>query len=493
MELPAGLQFVGQPWTVSFNASLEPDVVVTTMHNPPFVLIQRLANGTFLYDGYLVQLWELIAAELGLRYRIEPLLSGGFGSVGENGTWSGMVGELAYGRADVAVTAIYLRQDRASVIDYLDSVAVARSYSTFYVRAGKDEGLPPVTAELFGSLLQPLHGSVWWAVLVSLLVLALVLRIALFFGLSDRVQRTTNISSRSAGRKRESSGELTQGPVVDMGLGSCLLFSFTSFVGQGWPDLPLGTPARLVAASCWALRTIIYTSYTANLISHMVVHSVALPIRSLKEFAEQPGWRLAIQPGHAILNDWRRSRDPYGRELYRRSVTRQGFIEINFKGDSVFELVQPKVMTFVNFDKVVFALGPEVCHLVPIPGLTVKSKDLFMGISKRRPALRRAINDILLKMKETGMLAELKARWIKSKDEMCVMKSEYQQMSLGDMFVVLIILPVAMVACAGICLIEWGWFRFSQSGMYSKIIGKMSDSLLAVAFLKSRRTEIRGK
>ena len=460
MERLGSLLSVGRRWSGP-SAGRDPpedgELVITTVHNPPFVLVQPREDGSYRYDGYLVHLWRIIAHELGLRYRIEPLLSGAYGSVDENGTWSGMVGELAYGRADVAVTGLYLRQDRATVTDYLDSVPVARSFSTFYVRAGRSEGIPPLTVGMISSLLQPLHMNVWWAVLASLFVLSLVLRLSLRFGGSGRHSSAWN--ARDAQVTREG----TRRPVEEMGLGSCLLFCFTSFVGQSWPELPVGTPARLVAASCWALRIIIYTSYTANLISYMVVHSVDLPIRSLKEFAEQPGWRLAIQPGHAIFNDWKRSRDRYERELYRRSVTRQGFIEINYKGDSILDVVQPKVMTFVNFDKVVYALGPEVCNLVAMPGLPVKSKDIFMAISKRRPQLRRSINRILLKIKETGMLAEIKGRWIKSKDEMCTMISEYQQMSLGGVLVVLLIIPASVVVCMALCAAEWAWFRLSHS------------------------------
>ena len=470
MERFGRLLSVGQPWSGSAadDPPLDHELIITTVHNPPFVLVRRLTDGAYRFDGYLVHLWKIIALELGLRYRIEPLLSGAYGSVNGNGTWSGMVGELAYGRADVALTALYLREDRASVIDYLDAVAVARSFSTFYVRAGRDGAIPPLTVSMFSSLLQPLHVSVWWAVLVSLLVLSLVLRVSLRFGSSG---------GHSGGSWDASTREETRRPVDAMGLGSCLLFCFTSFVGQSWSELPAGTSARLVTALCWTLRTIIYTSYTANLISNMVVHSVDLPIKSLKEFAEQPGWRLAIQPGHAILNDWRRSREQYERELYRRSVTGNGFIEINFKGDSIFEVVQPKVMTFVNFDKVVYALGYEVCNLMAMPGVPVKSKDVFMAISKRRPQLQHSINRMMLKIKETGMLSELKGRWFKSKDEMCTTSSEYQQMSLGDVLVVLLIIPFSVALCSVICAAEWLCFEISRSAALSSLIGKMPDSL----------------
>ena len=41
-----------------------------------------------------MDLWSIVAEELQLSYRVVTPPSGGFGALLENGTWSGIIGEL---------------------------------------------------------------------------------------------------------------------------------------------------------------------------------------------------------------------------------------------------------------------------------------------------------------------------------------------------------------------------------------------------------------
>ena len=84
-----------------------------------------------------------MARELGLHYRMVPLLAGGYDSLDANSTWMGMVGELAYGRADVALAGLLDRPDRRAVVDFIYSVAVVQDQASQHIRKSFDS-----TAEL---------------------------------------------------------------------------------------------------------------------------------------------------------------------------------------------------------------------------------------------------------------------------------------------------------------------------------------------------------
>ncbi len=51
-------------------------------------------HGSSLYEGYMVDLLDLIAESLELRYRLVPVWDGKYGFRQADGSWNGMVGEL---------------------------------------------------------------------------------------------------------------------------------------------------------------------------------------------------------------------------------------------------------------------------------------------------------------------------------------------------------------------------------------------------------------
>ena len=63
--------------------------------DPPFMYVEQDASGAVTYRGYLMDLWEILVEELQLRYRVLPQHAGGYGALLENGTWSGIIGQLA--------------------------------------------------------------------------------------------------------------------------------------------------------------------------------------------------------------------------------------------------------------------------------------------------------------------------------------------------------------------------------------------------------------
>ena len=440
----SSLQSVGQPWSrawsVSPKLSADQELRVTTVHNPPLMTVERFTNGSFRCEGYLYDLWDTVAQQLGLRYRMVPLLEPLYGSMEANGTWNGMVGELAYGRADIAVTTLDMRSDRATVIDYIDAVSVTRTHSKFYVRADSHT-VPEMSSETLSSLLKPLDQDVWWTLLASLLILSLALRVSLRFSYGMTESKET---------------------VDTMTLGACLLSSFRSLVGQGWDSSPTSIAVRIVTSCSWMLGIIIYASYTANMISHLTVITRDVPISSLKEFHEQKGWRLAIQPGHSILNDWKSSKDIYERSLYQRSVTREGIIDIYWEGDSTWRILEPKVLTYVNMDPVFRILQSDACSMEPIPGLPVKTNEVYIAIAKGRGKLRKEINRIMRKLNEEGLLKRIKGQWIRSNDAICNSKTGFRGMTFGDVFMVLSIVPVGVALSVTICAFEYLWARYAR-------------------------------
>ena len=442
---------VGQSWSEKTCAGpsdsfddMGRELRVTAIDDPPYMEIHHLSNGSYRYDGYLFQLWDIIARKLDLRYRIEPLTDGGYGSLDENGTWSGMVGELAYGRADVSLSWLFLRPDRAEVVDYLDSVAVETIRETFYIPKNVGETYD-VSERMYRSLLKPLNANVWWSVLISMLVLSIVLRIIL----------------RTNHRKAENSQT-----VKDMTWGSCILSSFMTLVGQGWAKTPDSLAARTATIFSWMLGIVIYTTYTTNLISHLTVDTVERPISSLEEFSKRSDWTLAVMPGHGVLNDWKVSSDQHLRGLFERSASGKGFLAITDTPENIRKLVQPKVLAYTNRFSLLNLVGNHACQMVTLEENAVfEISDGFLSMAKGMPKLRAAMNDLLRRLHELGVLRRLRNRWLSPYGEgnRCEQVDHYHTLSFAEFLPVLAAIVPGLILSVLLLGLEWGWVKFTKA------------------------------
>ena len=438
------LQSVGRPWSLEDQdqereAGEIHQLLVTTVHDPPYMNVIRRPEGSYSFSGYIYDIWKIMAKKLNIRFRMVPLISGDYGTLHPNGTWSGMVGELAYGRADVAVTTLDMKSDRASVIDYLDVYPLGSATYKFYVRKEEEEVLQ-VTKNPFGTLIKPLHVNVWWTLLASVIVLSTILWIS---------WRLDIAQSRYRLSKRNMTWPLS------------ILLCFMLMIGQGWSTTPSFLSARIVTMFCCVLGIITTTSYTANLISHLAVIETTPSISSLKEFSKQSDWKLAVSLGHSAINDWKVSNDLYERGLYRRTITGSGFVPLDISSrENARKSISGKVMAYVSTNALFSALHDEACGFVPVPYAPERSSDVFMAIARGRKRLRRDINRLLHKMGSTGVISGLKKRWVTHEENHCQEASSgYRPLALGDVFALLLIVPLAVCLCIIVFCLEWLFFK----------------------------------
>ena len=428
---------VGKRWSedASFNDNGLDDLRVVAFHDPPYVSMEKAANGTYVYSGYLYDVWKLLAETLNIQYRMVPPVRWGYGHVHTNGTWSGMVGELVYGRADMALTWLLNRPDRATVVDYV-YFPIEENNDEFHIVGGSYD-IRPTVAQMVKSLLKPLHVHVWWALLASLLIISVTLRVTMYF-------------NKGCAESNETAAEMT--------FGSCLFYNYMSLVGQGWDVVPSSLAARIVIIFSWAISVIIVNSYTANLISDLTVVSVDRPISSLREFTEQPGWKLAMQPGYGVVNDWQTSPDVYQRELYRRTANHDGIIDLD--DATSFRLsIEPKVMTFIDIRILKFALGSDACSLVPLLDETRQMTPNYFVVAKGQPVLRRLMHDALMKMAESGLMGRLKHKWFDRINNMCQRSSDVKAISLGNTLASLVLVPLGVALGLVVVSLECLWAR----------------------------------
>ncbi|XP_043210734.1 glutamate receptor ionotropic, kainate 4-like [Amphibalanus amphitrite] len=414
------------------------EINITAIHDPPYFSIKRLANGSHSFGGYMHDVWQIIAANMDLKYRIIPCPGGGYGVLDSNGTWNGMVGELASGRAHLALNGLFYNRQRTSVVDYVSSTPLDQQQISFFVRRGS-RAMPTLSAELFAGLLTPLDNTVWWALLASMIVLWLALCVTLRLG--DR--RTQDPQSTN-----------------DLHWTLCPLFIYSTIVCQGWSIVPEVLSARTVTIFSWILGLIIYTSYTANLISHLAVDRMQRPINSLEEFSKLPDWSLAVEPGTSLISAWRYSHNPYERHLYSRVLDGKNLVYLNDSESAVQRVLRPRVLVVSPLNRLFHWLGTDGCHFVPLLDVEAYGKKpVFLALAKRKKKLRLALDRQLLRLKELGLLDELWRKWIDVDPSMCEVPSGYRAVSLTDLAAVVLVVVFGVVFSLVALAVELVVFR----------------------------------
>ncbi|KAJ8270135.1 hypothetical protein GJAV_G00110740 [Gymnothorax javanicus] len=195
--------------------------------------------------GYCIDLLEKLAEDLHFEFDLYIVGDGKYGAQkgGSSGRWTGLVGDLLGGGADMAVTSFSINSARSKVIDFTSPF-----YSTslgILVRS-KDTAAP------IGAFMWPLHWSMWVGIFVALHVTALFLTLYEWkspFGMTPHGRNRLKIFSYSSA------------------LNLCYAILFGRTVSSKTPKCWTGR----FLMNLWAIFCLlVLSSYTANLAAVMV-------------------------------------------------------------------------------------------------------------------------------------------------------------------------------------------------------------------------------
>ncbi|RWS30036.1 glutamate receptor, partial [Leptotrombidium deliense] len=104
----------------------KPNFRVTTILNAPYVVSIRDPStlkgaaelNNKIFDGYLIELLNILAKEAGFTYNISVVKDSMYGIEDENGEWRGLIGEIQRGEADLAVADLTITSQREQAVDF---------------------------------------------------------------------------------------------------------------------------------------------------------------------------------------------------------------------------------------------------------------------------------------------------------------------------------------------------------------------------------------
>ncbi|XP_021379410.1 ionotropic receptor 25a-like [Mizuhopecten yessoensis] len=419
-----------------------PVLKVVVIHEPPFVQRVIQDNGSVSYEGYSIDVLHELARRSGFKYEIYEVPDNEYGVLRSNGTWSGVIGQVATGAADMGAGPISVTAEREAVIDF---TAPYYDYAGLQILT-KDTREPP-SLFVFVTVFTELAWGVWLSLLIATVVILCVFHRLKYKYLTEE---DTGCDSKEKFTIKNS-----------------FWFVIMSVAIAGPEQHPSMTSTRLVVAGFWFFCQIIMSAYTANLAAFLTSSRLASPVESLDDLVTQSAYQYTVQKGTV------------GETYFQRMAKIEaGFYsywkDVSFSTDSSSALTQYAVWDYPLGDKYIklwqsmqetgYVLNTEegiakvlegnfvLFHETPIikfemsrrcgllsVGTMFSAKPYAFVLPQNSPNVKD-ISSAILSIQSTTILTKLKEKWWESNNITCPNNDDSDGLTLnavGGMFIVI--------------------------------------------------------
>uniref|UniRef100_A0A8D3A8A9 Glutamate receptor n=1 Tax=Scophthalmus maximus TaxID=52904 RepID=A0A8D3A8A9_SCOMX len=350
------------------------------------------AGGTYIKKcckGFCIDILKKIAKYVKFTYDLYLVTNGKHGKK-INNVWNGMVGEVVYKKAVMAVGSLTINEERSEVIDF----SVPFVETGISVMVSRSNGTVSPSA-----FLEPFSASVWVMMFVMLL---LVTAMAVFmFEYISPLGFNRNLAQ----------GKDPHGPSFTMGKAVWLLWGLV-FNNSVPVQNPKGTTSKFIV-SVWAFFAVIFlASYTANLAAFMIQEEFVDQVTGLSDnkfqnpYAYSPPFRFGTVPNGSTERNIRKNYPAMHQYMVKYHQT--GVV------DALVSLKTGKLDAFI-YDAAVLnymAGRDEGCKLVTIGSGYIFATTGY-GIALQKGSYwKRQVDLAILAIIGDGEMEELEAQWL---------------------------------------------------------------------------------
>ncbi|XP_035242045.1 glutamate receptor 4a isoform X2 [Anguilla anguilla] len=379
-------------------------VVVTTIMEGPYVMLKKnweMYEGNDQYEGYCVDLASEIAKHIGIKYKISIVPDGKYGARDpETKIWNGMVGELVYGKAEIAVAPLTITLVREEVIDF-SKPFMSLGISIMIKKPQKSK--PGVF-----SFLDPLAYEIWMCIVFAYIGVSVVLFL---------VSRFSPYEWHTEEPEEGTDGQPSDQPPNEFGIFNSLWFSLGAFMQQGCDISPRSLSGRIVGGVWWFFTLIIISSYTANLAAFLTVERMVSPIESAEDLAKQTEIAYGTLDSGSTKEFFRRSKIAVYEKMwtYMKSAEPTVFTKTTAEGVARVRKSKGKYAFLLESTMNEYTEQRKPCDTMKVGG-NLDSKGYGVATPKGSQ-LRTPVNLAVLKLSESGVLDKLKNKWWYDKGE----------------------------------------------------------------------------
>ncbi|KAF2352663.1 Ionotropic glutamate receptor L-glutamate and glycine-binding domain [Trinorchestia longiramus] len=282
----------------SFKFPVAPVMRVASDAYPPHVFVTEYPNGTWTQRGGLITLFNMLAQSMNFTYELIRPPDGAWGQLGQDGSWSGMIGMLVRKEVDLALGPFATTYNRAQVVTFTPSIVL----DPLCVIAGR---LNP-KANPWG-FAAALGNTTWLGILLSLLGFTVALTAVSRRGRADgrgfifRYQPST-----PAELKRIVEGfidNMSEEDVRKMTNHTKKRAELCEVSVESGGHFPVRT---LLGA--WLLFVLVLMkSFTGALVSLLAVQNVPIEFRDLQDIISHPSVKVIIEENSVVTELFRTS------------------------------------------------------------------------------------------------------------------------------------------------------------------------------------------
>nr|XP_061792931.1 glutamate receptor 1-like isoform X3 [Nerophis lumbriciformis] len=378
--------------------------IVTTILESPYVMLKTNHDklvGNDKYEGYIVELAAEIAKHVGYQYKLKIVSDGKYGAKDpDSKMWNGMVGELVYGKADVAVAPLTITLVREEVIDF-SKPFMSLGISIMIKKPTKSK--PGVF-----SFLDPLAYEIWMCIVFAYIGVSVVL-----FLVSRFSPYEWHADDYEEGGDNQQNPEQSN----EFGIFNSLWFSLGAFMQQGCDISPRSLSGRIVGGVWWFFTLIIISSYTANLAAFLTVERMVSPIESAEDLAKQTEIAYGTLDAGSTKEFFRRSKIAVFEKMwsYMKAADPSVFVKTTDEGVIRVRKSKGKYAYLLESTMNEYIEQRKPCDTMKVGG-NLDSKGYGIATPKGSP-LRIPVNLAVLKLNEQAVLDKLKNKWWYDKGE----------------------------------------------------------------------------
>ncbi|XP_029637805.1 glutamate receptor 2 [Octopus sinensis] len=367
-------------------------IKVSTFQIHPFYMEEKHESGTEQH-GYIVDMLAEMAPLMNVTFEINLVKDGHFGQIREDGNWTGMIGEVISGHADIAAAPLTLTLDRLKHVD----MSFPFLSSGYKIVIKKPEAIQ-MTRGLF-IVLKPFTTPVW-----CFIILAYVLT-GSFLAIIGRISpyEWTNASDVDVDSEKRSSFNCM----------NSFWFTFSTFMWQGYRIAPRSYSGRTLSVFWWIFVLVTLVLYIGSMAAHLLANrpkNEFLPFTTFHELAKQSEVRYGAVKSGSTVRYFKRSSVPVERVIYENIMKDQSVLTSSVReGLQRVRESEGKYAYIMEGDLAEFLVSQKPCDLMVVGDIGDHS---YSFVTQKNSLLSNEVNQAIIRLKEMNIIKKIHEKWM---------------------------------------------------------------------------------
>ena len=336
------------------------ELKVSYVELPPYIQIMDgvngISTGNFLsqgnktYAGIMIQLFRIIASEINCTFLLTASKDGFYGAKNNDGSWSGMVGELHRKETDLSIAGLSVTRDRALVVDFTNGF-LDDDNGLFMLRPSKEFSWTTFTGVF--------HWKLWLTAAATFVGL-----VFLFYGifLIVRAENTITICTTLATVSR-------------------------AMIALSLPIEGKRIPGRILIFTVCLTGALKWWSFNAGLTSTLTINEYVYPIRTLNDIANNRDYAIVVNEGSVSHDYFDQATERTNRNGWRLRVQDQVKLFPGVSASRAAIMDDPKLVHFAPRVANTVTWNEVPCDVVDVSSLAYIDVSIAWALQKHSPYL----------------------------------------------------------------------------------------------------------